>query len=65
MKDFINKINNKENLNLDEMQEAINLIMSGMVDDDAIESFLIGLNTKGISEIEVTAAATVMKKKNL
>ena len=45
MKDFINKINNKENLNLDEMQEAINLIMSGMVDDDAIESFLIGLNT--------------------
>ncbi len=65
MKDFINKVNNKENLNLDEMQEAINLIMSGMVDDDAIESFLIGLNTKGISEIEVTAAATVMKEKSL
>ena len=65
MKDFINKVNNKENLNLDEMQEAINLIMSGMVDDDAIESFLIGLNKKGISEIEVTAAATVMKEKSL
>ena len=26
MKDFINKINNKEDLNLKEMQEAINLI---------------------------------------
>ena len=30
MKDFINKINNKEDLTLNEMQEAINLIMSGM-----------------------------------
>ena len=65
MKDFINKINNKENLNLDEMQEAINLIVSGMVDDNAIESFLVGLNTKGISETEVTAAAIVMKERSL
>ena len=65
MKDFINKINNKEDLNLNEMQEAINLIMSGMSDDDDIESFLIGLNKKGISEIEVTAAAIVMKEKSL
>ena len=63
MKDFVNKINNKEDLTLNEMQEAINIIMSGMVDDDAIESFLIGLNTKGISEIEVTAAATELKEK--
>ena len=34
MKDFINKINNKEDLTLNEMQEAINLIMSGMSDDE-------------------------------
>ena len=65
MKDFINKINNKEDLNLNEMQEAINLIMCGMSDDDDIESFLIGLNEKGVSETEVTAAATVMKEKSL
>ena len=65
MKDFINKINDKEDLNLDEMQEAINLIMTGMVDDNTIESFLIGLNTKGISETEVTAAAIVMKERSL
>ena len=44
MKDFINKINNKEDLTLNEMQEAINLIMSGASDDDDIESYLIGLN---------------------
>ena len=65
MKDFINKINNKEDLTLNEMQEAINLIMSGMSGDDDIESFLIGLNEKGISETEVTAAAIVMKEKSL
>ena len=65
MKDFINKINNKEDLTLNEMQEVINSIMSGMSDDDDIESFLIGLNEKGVSETEVTAAATVMKEKSL
>ena len=65
MKDFLNKINNKENLNLEEMQEAINLIMTGMVGDSDIESFLIALNAKGITETEVTAAATVMKEKSL
>ena len=65
MKDFINKINNKEDLTLNEMQEAINSIMSGMTDDDDIESFLIGLNRKGVSETEVTAAAIVMKEKSL
>ena len=65
MKDFINKINNKEDLTLNEMQEAINLIMSGVSDDDDIESFLIGLNEKGVSETEVTAAAIVMKEKSL
>ena len=65
MKDFINKINNKEDLTLNEMQDAINLIMSGMSDDEDIESFLIGLNEKGVSETEVTAAAIVMKEKSL
>ena len=65
MKDFLNKISNKENLNFEEMQEAINLIMTGMVGDSDIESFLIALNAKGITETEVTAAATVMKEKSL
>ena len=65
MKDFLNKISNKENLNFEEMQEAINLIMTGMVRDSDIESFLIALNAKGITETEVTAAVTVMKEKSL
>ena len=41
MKDFINKINNKEDLTLNEMQEAINSIMSGMSDDEEINGVFI------------------------
>jgi len=65
MKDFIKTIKNNMNLSLEEMQEAINLIMTGMVSDGDIESFLIELNKKGISEEEISAAAIVMKDKSL
>ena len=65
MKEFINKINSKNDLSLDEMRNAINSIMTGQVNDVEIESFLIGLNKKGISEEEITAAAMVMKDKSL
>ena len=65
MKEFINKINSKNDLSLDEMRKAINSIMTGKVNDVEIESFLIGLNKKGISEEEITAAAMVMKDKSL
>ncbi|MAR95963.1 MAG: anthranilate phosphoribosyltransferase [Gammaproteobacteria bacterium] len=65
MKDFIKTIKNNMHLSLEEMQEAINLIMTGMVSDGDIESFLIELNKKGISEEEISAAAIVMKDKSL
>ena len=65
MKNFIKIINSNKHLNLEEMQEAINLIMTGMISDEEIESFLLGLNKKGISEEEITAAAIVMKDKSL
>ena len=65
MKEFINKINSNNDLSVDEMQNAINSIMTGQVNDVEIESFLIGLNKKGISEEEITAAAMVMKDKSL
>lgn len=65
MKNFIKSLNNNKHLNLEEMQEAINQIMTGMVVDEDIESFLLGLNKKGITEEEITAAAIVMKDKSL
>jgi anthranilate phosphoribosyltransferase len=65
MKEYLKKINNGQDLLLDEMKSAINQIMSGTVSDADIESFLTGLNNKGISENEITGAAVVMKQKSL
>ena len=65
MKEYLHKINNGQDLFLDEMKSAINQIMSGTVSDADIESFLTGLNNKGISENEITGAAIVMKQKSL
>ena len=65
MKEYLQKINNGQDLFLDEMKSAINQIMSGTVSDADIESFLTGLNNKGISENEITGAAVVMKQKSL
>ena len=65
MKEYLQKINNGQDLLLDEMKSAINQIMSGTVSDADIESFLTGLNNKGISENEITGAALVMKQKSL
>ena len=59
MKDFINKINNKEDLTLNEMQDAINLIMSGMSNDEDIESFLIGLNAVSYTHLTLPTKSTV------
>ena len=65
MKEYLQKINNGQDLLLDEIKSAINQIMSGTVSDADIESFLTGLNNKGISENEITGAAIVMKQKSL
>ena len=41
------------------------MVMTGQIDQSEIELFLLGLNKKGISEDEITAAASVMKEKSL
>ena len=65
MKDYLIKINEHNDLSFDEMESAIKMIMTGQIDQPEIESFLLGLNKKGISEDEITAAASVMKEKSL
>jgi anthranilate phosphoribosyltransferase len=47
------------------MQSAVESIMTGEVDDNDIENFLLALNEKGIKEPEITAAASVMRDKSL
>lgn len=65
MKSIINKIQGHIDLSFDEMQLAMNEIMTGNIDDLEIEKFLLALNEKGPSEKEITAAASVMKEKSL
>ena len=65
IEEIIRRLNQKEDLDFLSMQSAVESIMTGEVDDDAIEAFLLALNQKGIKEIEITAAARVMQEKSL
>ena len=65
IQEFIEQLEKKEDLDFHSMQSAIELIMTGGVDDSFIERFLLALNEKGISAKEITAAANVMKDKSL
>ena len=65
IQEFIEQLEKKEDLDFHSMQSAIELIMTGEVDDLLIERFLLALNEKGVSEKEITAAANVMKDKSL
>ena len=65
IKDILKKLDNKTDLAKEEMQTAVENIMTGKVKDGDIETFLLALNEKGIQEPEITAAASVMKDKSL
>ena len=65
IEEIIRQLNQKEDLDFLSMQSAVESIMTGEVDDDAIEAFLLALNQKGIKQIEITAAARVMQEKSL
>ena len=53
-------------IKMDDMSRAMFIKLFVLkINDVEIESFLIGLNEKGISEEEITAAAMVMKDKSL
>ena len=62
---LIQQVRDKQDLGFLEMQAGVEAIMTGEVADDAIEEFLLALNNKGITEMEITAAARVMKDKSL
>ena len=65
IKDILKKLDNKNDLANEEMQTAVENIMTGKVNDGDIETFLLALNEKGIKEPEITAAASVMRNKSL
>ena len=65
IQDILKKLKAKKDLQAEEMQNAVQSIMTGEVEDTDIETFLIALNNKGIKEPEITAAASVMREKSL
>ena len=65
IEDILIKLKDKKDLQSEEMQSLVESIMTGEVEDNDIETFLLALNEKGIKEPEITAAASVMRDKSL
>lgn len=63
LKKYIKKITERLDLTQEEMNEAMQIIMSGQTNDIQISSFITGLKMKGETSDEIAAAARVMKEK--
>ena len=61
----LQKLRGKTDLSGQEMLDVMNLIMSGSLQDNEIEEFLIAMNEKGASINEISSAASVMRDKSL
>jgi anthranilate phosphoribosyltransferase len=64
MKQFIEKIKNKENLSFDESKAAFELLMEGKAKDQEIFDFLTLLSTKGEASDEIAGGVFVLRKKS-
>ena len=64
MKQFIEKIKNKENLSFDESKAAFELLMEGKADDQEIFDFLSLLSVKGESSDEIAGGVYVLRNKS-
>ena len=61
----LQKLRGKIDLSRQEMLDVMNLIMSGSLQDNEIEEFLLVMNEKGASINEISSAASVMRDKSL
>ncbi len=60
MKEYLETLLAKQDLNKEQMTEVMQSIMSGQMDDVLISAFLIALRAKGESPEEISASARVM-----
>ncbi|PNR98514.1 anthranilate phosphoribosyltransferase [Petrotoga olearia] len=60
---YLQKVVKGENLDLDEMKQAMAMIMEGKVTHSQLSGFLVALHMKGETVEEITASAKVMKEK--
>ena len=64
MKQFIEKIKNKENLSFDESKAAFEILMEGKAEEQEIFDFLTQLSTKGESSDEIAGGVFVLRNKS-
>ncbi len=64
MKQFIEKIRNKENLSFDESKTAFELLMDGKAEDQEIFDFLTFLSAKGEASDEIAGGVYVLRNKS-
>ena len=64
MKQFIEKIRNKENLSFDESKSAFELLMEGKAQEQEIFNFLTFLSAKGESSDEIAGGVFVLRNKS-
>ena len=64
MKQFIEKIRNKENLTFNESKAAFELLMDGKADDHEIFDFLTLLSAKGEASDEIAGGVYVLRNKS-
>ncbi len=64
MKQFIEKIKNKENLSFKESKEAFELLMEGKAEDQEIFDFLTLLSAKGEASDEIAGGVFVLRNKS-
>lgn len=62
---YLQKVVKGEDLNLSEMESAMEMIMDGKVTHSQLAGFLVALHIKGETVDEITASAMVMRKKAL
>ena len=64
MKQFIEKIRNKENLSFEESKAAFELLMEGKAEDQEIFDFLTFLSIKGEASDEIAGGVFVLRNKS-
>ena len=64
MKQFLDKLKNKQNLTFDESKSAFELLMTGKATEDEIYSFLTLLSDKGEVSDEIAGGVYVLREKS-
>jgi len=64
MKEFLNKLLNKQNLTFEESKAAFEILMEGKASDDEIFSFLTLLSAKGEVSDEIAGGVYVLRNKS-